>query len=490
MINSRKYISRPSKLKRFSKKSLYRKVYPSFIRKEIPDDFLTSDGYTKEQLIKDIYRLIDCNKKMSFINKTVIENAEHIKKTELFEVNHCNIFTLCSICAEKISRRRREKYKPDILELAEKHKHCYMITFTTRNVKTYNESYNQLRKAIRKYVLMGQLRGVTSSGEEIRSGGEANKIKAMAVSIENKIGKKSKAWHLHGHAIAFSDERIDYQIYDTEKKKRIRTEFKEKYGRTPEPADLKPAVMVWGEIDRYDERGKVLTDGYGETLKHKVPLSKASGEWIEATDGVSSNIKFKPITGTPEEIYKQCVEIIKYTSKIATFSKDNIIEVLINRKGKRYFSTYGELYKRHTPDCTEDESVLFIEGITGYVWSDKKGEMIPMIKREKQDAARRYENRERIYKAQGLIMKAYYEKQTVLKTIMNEVMKNRKREDWIDYKRRIIKHIDELEAAYNYSKRKIYNNIMRTSYKIPTWYKPTPIQEMYTKRIDNILQAV
>lgn len=477
-----KYISRPSKLKRFAKKSLYRKVYPSFLRKDIPEDFLTIHGYTKEQLIKDVYRLMDCNQRMNFIHKTVIENNNHIKKIKLFEVNNCNIFTLCPICAEKISRRRREKYKNEIMDLAVKYDYVYMVTFTTRNADTFNESYLQLRKSLRKYILMGQLRGVSPSGEEIRSGTEISKIMAMAVSIEIKKGKNSKKWHVHGHAIVFCNERIDYQIYDTNKKLEIKAEFKDKFGHSPNPADLHPAVIKWGNIE--------LVDNDGVVENHKIPVSKASAEWLYATGGMSSNIKFSPLKGTAKEIYNQCVEVIKYTSKVQSFSREDIVEILINRKGKRFFSTYGELYNKHSPKVSEDENILYVEGVTGYVWSEKEKDMIPLSGAEKSEIARRYENREKIKQAQGLIMKAYYEKESILKNIMRETMENQKRDNWTDYKKMVIKHINELESAYDYAKRKIYNNVMKTSYKVPEFMRPTPIQKMYTKRIENILEVV
>lgn len=480
MKTKNKYISRPSKLKKFAVKSLYRKIYPTTLNHKIQDDFLTYEGYTKKQLIKDVYRLIDCNKKISFIHKTVIQGNEHIQKEEIFEVNHCNIFALCPVCAEKVSRRRREKHRGEILLLAEKYEYAYMINFTTRNAETFELSYSQLRTAMRKYILMGQMRGVNAKGETVRSHGEASKIKAMAVSIEIKKGKNSKMWHVHGHAIAFCDRRIDYQMYDQEKKLKIIKDYKEINKRNPPPEKLRPAVNNWGTVELIDSDG-VLYD-------HVVPVSKATMEWIEATSGTSSNIKFIPLRGTPEKIYQQCIEVIKYTSKVQSFSRQDIIEILVHRKGKRFFSTYGELYNLNNPRCKDDENILYVEGITGFVWSPKEKKLIPMTKEDVNESARRYENRETIYRAQGTIMKAYYEKEAVLKKIMNECVQNKNGKNWVTYKKMVIKHIDDLESAYNYAKRKIYNNIMKVSYRLPKLFRPTPLQKMYHKKIDHLLE--
>lgn len=493
-MHKKNTISRPSRLKHFAQKNLYGKIYPSLISHEIPENFLTTDGYTKKNLIRDIYKLIDCNKKMSFVNKTVVQKksiglpgqddfeVKHVKKIELFDVNHCNIFALCPVCAEKVSRRRREKYKSEIMNLAEKYDYSYMINFTTRNSDSFKESYNRLREAIRKYVLMGQMRGIKSNGEKIRSGGEASKIKAMALSIEVKKGKNRNQWHVHGHAIAFCDQRVDYQIYNADKKHEIITECKTKNGHSPSRDDLKAAILESGTIELVNEDGEIY--------EREIPVSKASKEWLSATGGTSANIKFIPLKGSPEKIYKQCVEVIKYTSKVSSLSKDDILEILIHRKGKRYFSTYGELYNKINPRCKEDESVLYVEGVTGYVWSAGKGEMISMTKDDREKVARKYENRETVYRVQGIIMQAYYEKEKVLASIMKEAVSHKEKnpKTWPEYKLHVIKLIDDLENAYHYSKRQIYNNLMKTTHKLPRFHN-TPIQKMYQKTIDKLLKV-
>jgi hypothetical protein len=406
----KEYNQKTEKLKGYSKKSIYRKIRPPSIAKDIPDDYLTDAGYTKNQLISDLYKLIDCNSKISFIeNKQKDPTGKIIDSRKQFDSNQCNIFTLCPVCAEKHGSRRRAKYKDPIKEMAKQHEYAYMITFTVRDEPTFNKAYENLTEGIRKYVLMGQLRGLDFKGEKTYSKGEAGKIKAMALSKEIIIGKNSNLFHVHAHAIAFCDEKIDYSVYNLENKIKIIEDYKKEYGRSPGKEMLLPAVEKWGEIE--------IINPDGEIEKIKVPVSKASKEWIKATNGLSSNIKFKTMKGCPDSIFKQCIEVIKYTSKVEEFNSTHIIEILANRKGKRFFATYGELYNNNNP-MVEVEEEIETTGLKGYVWNNKEEIMVPMNNRENQYLNLKYQKKEYYYAAKAVMMKAYYVKEAIKFDIM------------------------------------------------------------------------
>lgn len=479
--NKKEYNSKIAKLKTYSRGKLYNKVYPTLLRQSIPQTFLTTEGITKETILKDTYRLVGCCNNISYkkVKKLVrtykgerLMNEQVLKETKIFNTNQCNIFSLCPVCAEKISRRHREKHRDQINYLINNSKYVYMVTFTTRDETSFNLSYYRLTEAIRKYVLMGQKRTYGNSG------GEFSKIKAMVISKEIKLGENSKRWHVHGHGLMFADQEIDYKIYDINKKREILKKFKE-MGKTPEKKDLNLAVMKWGTLE-------VIDYETGEIVKKKIPVSKASDEWINATDGTSANIKFSPIKHPDmnmvrpqfrkKHIDKSCHEVIKYTSKIADFNAEQIVEILINRKEKRFFSTYGALYdywdKNPRSKTKVEEAELQLLDLRGYVWSNKKNVLIPMNKEQREQLKQRYKNSENLKKAQSEIMKGYYIKEDMIKKIMAEYMeqletekkknaRDRVRPKVAEMRRmNVIRNIDDLNGAYILFKRETFKKYM------------------------------
>lgn len=469
MPNQNKYNSKAEKLKAYSKKKIYKKIRPSFVAKNIPNDFITEDGYTKEQLMRDVYKLVDCNNKISYIDQDVKvfdkkENKHKVEsKGKQFDSNQCNIFTLCPICSEKHATRLRKKYKEEIKALTEQYPYTYMITFTVRDEPTFNLAYDSLTEGVRKYVLMGQLRGHDSEGKEIHSQGEASKIKAMALGKEIIMGKRSGMWHLHAHAIAFADSEIDFSVYDNEKKWQLINDYKDKHGKRPKKDVLVPAINEYAEMELINE--------YGEIEVKKVAVSKASKEWIKATGGLSSDIHFNIMEGTPNQIFEQCIEVMKYTSKIEDMEPGNILEVLANRKGKRFFATYGELYNVKNPDKEESEEIENTD-LNGFVWNSKDEKMVPMDARQKQFLNLKYEKMDEYYKAKSVVMKAWYIKEEIKKDVVksfNVAMSETER---------IQKVISSLKPG---KIRMIYENDLNENLKcVPG------IRKIYVNRIDEL----
>lgn len=469
MIIQNKYNTKAEKLKAYSKKNVYKKIRPAFVAKNVPNDFITEEGYTKEQLMRDVYKLIDCNNKISFINQDVKvfdkkENKHNVEdRSKQFDSNQCNVFTLCPTCAEKHASRLRKKYKEEIKALTEQYPYTYMITFTIRDEPTFNLAYDSLTEAIRRYVLMGQLRGHDSGGEEKRSQGEASKIKAMALGKEITIGKNSGLWHLHAHAIAFADSEIDFSVYDNEKKWQLINDFKEKYGRRPEKDVLAPAIKEYAKME--------LINKHGEIEFKKVAVSKASKEWIKATDGISSDIHFDIMEGTPNQIFEQCIEVMKYTSKIGCMEAGNILEVLANRKGKRFFATYGELYNVKSPAKEEVEEVENTD-LNGFVWNSKEEKMVPMDARQKGFLDLKYKKMDQYYKSKSVVMKAWYIKEGIKKDIVKSFNLA------MSETNRIQKIMSSLKPG---KMRMIYENELKESLKcVPG------IRKIYVNRIDEL----
>lgn len=469
MLPKKKYNNKAEKLKAYSKINVYRKIRPAFIAKKIPNDYITENGYTKEQLMRDVYKLIDCNNTISFLNRDVKvydkkEEKHKIKAdSKQFDSNQCNIFTLCPICSEKHASRRREKYKEEIKALSEQYPYSYMITFTVRDEPTFDLAYNSLTEAIRRYVLMGQLRGHDSDGTEIRSQGEASKIKAMAVSKEITIGEKSGMFHVHAHAIAFTDDRLDYSVYDADKKFQLISEYKKKHGKRPEKKSLIPAIREYAELEVINKHGEIEIE--------KIAISKASKEWISATDGISSNIRFDLMKGRPENVFAQCIEVMKYTSKIADLRPEQIVDVLANRKGKRFFTTYGELYNVKNPVKEEVEEIENTD-LNGYVWDTKKEKMVPMDARQKGFLDLKYQKFEQYKKSKSVVMKAWYIKEGVKKGIVKSF------NIAMSEKERLQKIISSLKPG---KMRMIYENELSENLKcVPG------IRKIYVNRIDEL----
>lgn len=496
--NVNKYTQKSSKLKRFSKKSFYRKIWPTSIAKDIPDNLITKTGYTKRLLIKDLWKLIDCSKSLSYVKGYYKKGEQLTDFIKMFNSNFCNIFVICPSCGEKVGRHRRKKYEQKIKECSEKYPNKYMLTFTTRAETTFEASYENLRKSLRKFTLMGQMRGAdVGTGKLKRSGGEASKIKAMLLSIEIKKSEDNKLWHVHAHAIAFTDELLNYHIYDQGKKNKITEEIKNKCHRKPRKAEWIPAIIEHRKMKIIKDTGLMTT--------RMVPVSKLSREWLKATGATSINIKVNPMKGDPESIFRQCIEIMKYTAKVSDFSKNDIVELLMNRKGKRYFSAFGDFYdmdlqeskekramKKEDSENENEEEREFVHDLDSFVWSNKANSLVPIHGNQKKEIYDKYKLKDKLWLVQANIMKAYYIKESISKEVTTAFFKEVKKQGIkIDplYRTNIVKMLDDLENAYEISKRRIYKEHMRFKARgYDKVIKPTPIQKRFLSAIKHLFK--
>lgn len=322
------------KLKNYSGENVYKKLFS--VIENLPDDFLSETLYTKKILQQKAQKIYHCHDKILKSEKISInqDTGEFKKNIELLIGNFCNQFLLCPVCAKKRTEIIYHKYFAGIKKQFNKFKYSYFLTFTIENQNKFSDSWEILTDGLRKFRLMGQRRGRYSG---LKSGGESGKIKSAIGCGEIKKGEKSKLWHSHYHFIVFADDKIDYSIYDEKKKKEIIINCNENFFKQPDKNDLSIAIK-----ERIDN----------------IPVSKLSREWYQATDGKGINLSCIPIKNTENEINKTIREIIKYTSKVSDLSRDDMLEVLINKDKKRFLTTWGEIRK----DCNLlDDSVIEID---------------------------------------------------------------------------------------------------------------------------------
>ena len=343
------------KLKNFINK-VTTKISDRSIFSLLPMDYITNEGTTAKQIYADLKKVQNCstyheNAVYSRIDKKT-GKAENVNKT--IESNNCNIPLLCSVCSKKLTSIRVAKYLPKIKELISTYKYYYLVTKTIDNVRSFDQAYHILNDAERNFQRKGQ------AGR----GGEYEKVKASVGKFEVKIGENSKTWHIHSHTIVFTDELLDYRIYNNNIKNKIVQDIWKTNNRKPTVDELKPAVMNW--MDYYDK---------DTNEKKEISVSKMSREWFDSVnDGKSINIDIRPLKETSKKckednkdnVINQCLEALKYMSKTVNMPDWSIIEMLAYRAGKRFFRTTGELRGLKEDEQPEHEEYLL--STKGYYW--------------------------------------------------------------------------------------------------------------------------
>lgn len=509
-----KYNEKTRKMLRFCKKFVYPNINPKKIARELPDNFLSDTSYSKKKIITDVYKLNECCKRISFVYGFKKKGDELEEALNQFDTSYCNIPVICPICGEKVGRARREKYKDKILECAENYKYTYMITLTVKDEVSFDDSYRSLRDTARAFLMGGRLRGsYEKNGVTVKkfSNGEPAKIGAMLGSIEVKKGKNSGMFHTHMHCLAFTNEMLDYSIYDQEKKNKLIKDIKESCHRSPRKEELSSAIKEYAKWKYVDE--------YGEIKNKTVPVSKFSKEWLKASKGWSINISVKVLPGDPEKIAKQSIEVLKYTSKVSDFSQEDAIELIANRKNKRLFSTYGDFYDMDLEDAKrkraegkekkaindylqlngienmgDQEEKFYLHQLYSFVYSRKHRKLIEVQEVDKEMIKEKFLNKGRLVEAQTNIMKAYYMKESLVKDIMKVYLKEKKKQGSKmnpDYKLNIIKMIDDLDLSYTITKRKLYKHYMRRRpSKYDKVFNPSPVQKRFLVQAKKLFKKI
>lgn len=315
----------------------------------LPEKNILNSPFTKKELQTKLNNLYLCGHHLE--TEYQFENgdktrADHVLKTG----NFCKTHLICPVCASRLQSQTMGKYKTAIFKAAEDYKNAYMLTVTIKDGENLKERIEHLKKS------MQRLRK--------RKKSEFSKITASIIKIEVHKGDRSNLWHPHFHCLVFSNERIDYRVYDEKKKNDIKKRCS-KEDRTPTKRDLLPAAL---------------------NLIGDMPMSKLSLDWLKATKNDSHNISCEPLRrdkykklSEQENIFRQSIEVLKYTNKFnaarltKTHSPDDYIEVLCALSGKRTRSTTGAFRGIGTKEAYVDSSIKTPDGGYSLGWSVTEG---------------------------------------------------------------------------------------------------------------------
>ena len=277
-------------------------------------DYLSIRGLTKSDIIEKMNKMYSCADRVEALDCGVDENGETM--INVLRANWCKVTSVCAICSARLQGRRHEVYKKPISDFCKKYKYRYMITFTVKDGLDLSERLDHLRVSFRRWYLMGQRR--VAGG---RSGGESGKLAAALAGVE-LLKTDCGRWHCHIHSLVFTDEKINYRVYDQAKK----DEVEKRLCRSASAAELRSCVSTWGVVDGV-----------------KVPVSKLTAEWL-AVSGDSVNVDCRPLRGGWYDIQKQALEVLKYSSKLASVSSGSVpagadlVDLVASTHGRRLFS--------------------------------------------------------------------------------------------------------------------------------------------------------
>jgi len=482
-INQRN--SKTEKIKHFAK-DLHDKLNVPLNNDLIPDNFLNSKGITKIDLLNDCRKIIRCSKTLNYksatfkITDTQTPGQHSIEqKTNVFNTGFCNVPLLCPVCAEKLSRKRWTIIQPQVMKLIKKYKYVYFATFTTRDSDDLNDNYDTLNNALRTFFRMGQKR------DDKRSGGEAAKIKAATIAKEIKKGSGSGKYHIHAHTILFCEKPLDYSVYDPNKKAAIIEKIETTENRKPTKADLAPAAKNIGYVD--------VIDNDGEIVSKPIAFSKLTNEWYKSTNFTGYNLHVKIIT-TPENfpenkdkldsLMKTIREATKYSCKVSDFEREEIIDILANRKDKRFFSTTGELYDNDKGDERYTEEEIELNELYGFTYNRRLNKMERVGRIHEGMLYDQIERIEVYNEYKSKILKTYYKKEDIKKHIMKCYEYALKNQPELklnkQYKVSTIAALDRVTKLYYTIKSTLYKKLILLEKEEPPAMVPEHLKALYT----------
>lgn len=357
-------------IRRINKLKATSKRFTNELLKLDPSDFYSRDHVSNTGLtFSDMSEKLDKIKSCS----SIIELKEEFKKVgDTFEqcmtvaaANFCKQPAICPICADRTQARRRVRFDQPIKAqarlVADGKRHAYIVTQTITDGPHLAERLEALKEAKKNFRLMGQRR----KGK--RSRGEASKYVAAIAGIEIKRGSGSGLWHVHAHELVFTDEPLNFQVYD----RAARQELKSKYGRHIPKEQLDKIAL-----QQVDFRGEL------------VAASKASAEWLRATGGESMGISIEALQHVPrtakgrkkrryekmtfeESIAYQAKEVLKYPFKPSDNSPEDSFQVISDTFNKRMVATYGAFRgvpaEEYANEAAPDEETFVLK------WDDEKG---------------------------------------------------------------------------------------------------------------------
>jgi len=312
--------------------------------------YVSRTGLTCTDLSEKIDKISQC--------ASILELRENFEQTpsgleqvlSVAAANFCKNPTVCCVCADRMQARRRARFNDSIKHQARQvmdgNRYGYFFTYTIKDSENLGDAIDHLKTAKRSFRRMGQKRGSK------RSGGEAAKITAAISTIEIKRGKNSGLWHAHSHDLVFTDQKIDYQVYDQSKK----NELKSKYGKNIPREKLREIAIYQANLNSIE-----------------VAASKLSMEWLQATGGQSIGIDVVPLKHVPDSakgakkrkfermsfedsIAYQAREILKYPAKIPYNQPADVLTLIQDTYNKRMTATYGEFRGIPGDEYNDDEA--------------------------------------------------------------------------------------------------------------------------------------
>jgi len=275
----------------------------------LSDEWLSDRFLTRSDVQEKIDKVARCCDKLEVRDAGDDSNGRAL--VEILRANWCKCHAVCSVCSARLQGRRRSIYEPSVKDAARRYARAYMLTFTVADGPVLGERLDHLRASFRRWYRMGQRRGAR------RSGGEAAKIGASLAGVE--ITRTSAGrWHAHIHMLAFTDERLDYRVYDQAARRAAEAR---NYGRVSD-AELR------GMVARSVTLGGV-----------SVPVSKLTEEWYAST-GDSVNLDVRPLRGDWYAIQRSALEVLKYSTKLSTRAAGDpseVVELIAGTHGRRLF---------------------------------------------------------------------------------------------------------------------------------------------------------
>lgn len=367
-----------------------------------PPSYVSDTGLTRSDIQEKIDKVSSCS--------TIVELKEDfVQQGETFEqilkvvaANYCKQPTVCPVCANRVQSRRHVRYSDVIREQARMveagSRFAYIVTYTITDGGDLSERLEKLRDTKKKFRLMGQRRKNRKTGKVWRSGGEFSKICAGLSSTEIKRGENSEEWHVHNHDLVFTDERLDFKVYDSEIKRKLH----EKYGNNI-PKDILDSAVRF----RADFKGEAL------------PVSKISSEWLKASGGDSISVHVAPVRHIPKKcsakrkrklrsmsfedsVLYQAKEILTYMSKLNPNETGDVLQILEATYNKRMIDTFGEFRgvkgNDYEIETTDADSTFVI------VWDDQSntfGNPLPGKVRDVLEDEKAIETRKRVGQVLG-----------------------------------------------------------------------------------------
>jgi hypothetical protein len=314
---------------------------------------VSESGLTRGDIRDKLKKIESCSGLLEFRTEFVADSSGVLEqKFKIHNATYCRHYTVCEICSRRVQHTRWKKFKEPIDKMVERFPYVYHVTFTIEDKNGLSERIDFLQNAFRNFVRMGQGR----KGK--KSNGEWSKVGAAIVATESKRGDNSELWHSHKHALLFCSERLDYQVYDRDKVRKL----EKKYGfrRVPKEEMIGAALNVVTRENPFTKKTETI------------PLSKLSGEWYAATEGQGFSVHVRAVTG--KHVADKAKEVLKYPVKVNLKNSSDIPYIIEQTYNRRFISTYGALRglqeDKYELDETKDSTDIYLSQWTGFKYSD------------------------------------------------------------------------------------------------------------------------